>query len=171
MQEFSIAEQVQALKEFIMKLGLERFSLVGNSYGGWVSMRFCVSGGNPENLILLDSAGINPTVGEEPPENEERFVQRVMAMNPRNNVEFIRKFVRVNATGREKVTTAELNSIRARTLIIWGSRDRLIPVKYAEELHRNIQGSRLEILENAGHTPHSTNPDEVGRLLTLFLSQ
>ncbi len=171
MKDFSIAEQVLALKELILKLGLERFSMVGNSYGGWVSMRFCASGGNPESLVLMDSAGINPTVGEESPDNEEKFVQRVMAMNPRNNVEYIRKFVRVNATGREKVTNEELNSIRARTLIIWGRKDRLIPVKYAEELHRNIQGSKLEILEDAGHIPHSTNPEEVGKLLAKFLPE
>lgn len=167
--EFSIAEQVQALEEFIAELGLERFSMVGNSYGGWVSMRFCINGGNPENLILVDSAGINPTVGEDSPENEERFVQRVMAMNPRNNVESIRKFVKANATGKEKVTKDELNSISSRTLIIWGRKDRLIPVRYAEELHRNIRESTLEILESAGHTPHATNPEDVGKLLSSFI--
>lgn len=168
--DFSISEQVQALAEFVSGLGLERFSIAGNSYGGWVSMRFCISRGKPDNLVLLDSAGINPTVGEDSPENEERFVQRVMAMNPRNNVEFIRKFVKANATGKEKITIGELEAIRTRALIIWGRKDRLIPVKYAEELHRNIQGSTLEILETAGHTPHATNPEEVGKLLATFIN-
>lgn len=169
--EFSIKEQVGALFEFIAALGIEKYSLVGNSYGGWVSMKFCISGGNPDRLILVDSAGINPTVGEDLPENEENFVQRVMAMNPRNNIDFIRKFVKENATGKEKVTMEELKSIRADTLIIWGRKDRLIPLKYADELNRNIPGSRLEILETAGHTPHATNADEVGSLISSFLDQ
>lgn len=166
---FTIAEQIQALREFITGLGLQKFSLAGNSYGGWVSMRFCISGGKPENLILVDSAGINPTVGEEAQENAEKFVQRVMKMNPRNNVEYIRNFVRVNATGNEKVTTEELGSIKSRTLIVWGQKDRLIPVRYAEELHMNIKGSKLEIIESAGHTPHSTNPEELGPIINSFL--
>ena len=168
--DFSIKEQVGVLHEFIAALGLEKYSLAGNSYGGWVSMRFCISGGNPDRLILVDSAGVNPTVGENSPENEEHFVQRVMAMNPRNNVDFIRKFVKANATGKEKVTIEELMSIRAKTLILWGRKDRLIPLKYAEELNRFIPGSRLEILETAGHTPHATNPDEVGSLIASFLN-
>ena len=168
--DFSIREQVEALFEFIAALGLEKYSLAGNSYGGWIAMRFCISGGNPDRLILVDSAGINPTVGENSTENEENFVQRVMAMNPRNNAGFIRKFVKANATGKEKVTIEELMSIRAKTLILWGRKDRLIPLKYAEELNRFIPGSRLEILETAGHTPNATNPDEVGSLIASFLN-
>lgn len=166
---FTIAEQVEALSEFVDRLGITRFAIVGNSYGGWVAMRFCASGGTPEYLFLLDSAGINPTVGEDLPENEEKFVERVMKMNPRNNIGFIRNFVKANASGREKVTTGELKGISARTLIIWGRRDRLIPVKYAEELHSRIHGSRLVVLEDAGHTPHATNPQEVTDLMVSFL--
>lgn len=168
---FAIEEQVQALNEFITKLDIQEFSIVGNSYGGWVSMRFCIAGGNPDNLILVDSAGINPTVGEESSENSENFVQRVMKMNPRNNIGFIRNIVHVNSTGKEKVTVEELEAINARTLIVWGQNDRLIPVSYAEELHRNIKGSTLKIMESAGHTPHSTNPEELGEILTSFLRE
>ena len=38
-------------------------------------------------------------------------------------------------------------------------------------LNRDIPGSRLEILETAGHTPHATNADEVGSLISSFLDQ
>lgn len=168
-KDYSIAEQVEVLKFFVREKNLAEYALVGNSYGGWVSMRFCAAGGKPAYLILVDSAGINPTVGEFSKEGEDAFVQRVMAMNPRNDPEVISRFVRMNATGSEKLTPEELKSLPEKTLIIWGRKDRLIPVKYAEELHRRIGGSELKILEEGGHIPHSTNPEEVAWLISDFV--
>ena len=169
MKDFSIAEQVELLKAFIEAKGIRDFALVGNSYGGWVSMRYCLAGGNPSFLVLVDSAGINPTVGEASKEGAERFVSRVMEMNPKNDPEIIGKFVRTNSTGREKLTEDELHSIKAKTLIIWGRSDRLIPVEYARKLHVSIGGSGIHILDDAGHIPHSTHPKEVADLLISFI--
>jgi pimeloyl-ACP methyl ester carboxylesterase len=45
----------------------------------------------------------------------------------------------------------EVSSIRLPTLIIVGAEDVMTPVKYAEYLHRNIERSSLEIIEEAGH--------------------
>jgi pimeloyl-ACP methyl ester carboxylesterase len=40
------------------------------------------------------------------------------------------------------------------TLLVWGERDAVIPVQHAYIAHRALPGSRLEILEDAGHFPH-----------------
>jgi len=37
------------------------------------------------------------------------------------------------------------------TLIVWGDRDNVIPVSHAYAGHEAIPGSRLEVLEGAGH--------------------
>ena len=37
------------------------------------------------------------------------------------------------------------------TLIVWGDRDRIIPVSHASDAHAAIPGSRLEIVAGAGH--------------------
>lgn len=171
MKDYSVAEQVAIIFAFIRELGLSRYALVGNSYGGWVSMRLCIAGAAPDYLVLIDSAGINPTVGEMSAEGKERFVERVMQMNPRNDREIIRKFVEQNATGTEKISDDELAALPPNTLIIWGSRDRLIPVEYARKLHSGISGSSLKILEDAGHIPHSTHPEKVGPLLQEFMGR
>ena len=59
---------------------------------------------------------------------------------------------RVSATDRLYLA-AELP-----TLIVWGQRDRLIPVRHAREAERRIPGSRLEIFAAAGHFPHLDDP-------------
>jgi pimeloyl-ACP methyl ester carboxylesterase len=44
-----------------------------------------------------------------------------------------------------------LEKIRLPTLILCGREDRLTPVKYSEFLNKKISGSRMEIIEGAGH--------------------
>ena len=48
-------------------------------------------------------------------------------------------------------------------LIIWGARDRIIPVRHGEEAHAAIPGSRLEVFDNVGHLPQLEAP---GRFIT-----
>ena len=44
------------------------------------------------------------------------------------------------------------------TLIVWGRRDRIIPVKHGEEAASIIPGARLEVFEHAGHFPYVDDP-------------
>lgn len=56
------------------------------------------------------------------------------------------------------------------TMIIWGGRDKLIPVAHGKHAHELIAGSRLEIFEEAGHFPHQDEPERFARLLLHFLN-
>jgi 3-oxoadipate enol-lactonase len=44
-----------------------------------------------------------------------------------------------------------LGAVRSPTLIIHGSDDRLVPLRYGEELARLIPGAHLVVLPGAGH--------------------
>jgi pimeloyl-ACP methyl ester carboxylesterase len=54
-------------------------------------------------------------------------------------------------------------------LIIWGRRDRIIPVAHAHIAHERVPSSRLEIFEDAGHFPHVDEPQRFIEVLTEFL--
>ena len=55
------------------------------------------------------------------------------------------------------------------TLIVWGDRDRVIPVKHAYAAHEAMPGSRLEILPGAGHFLPFESPEWFTRTLVRFL--
>jgi pimeloyl-ACP methyl ester carboxylesterase len=57
------------------------------------------------------------------------------------------------------------------SLIVWGSRDRIIPVKHAKPAHRAMPGSRLELFDEAGHFPHLDDPLRFARTLESFFHQ
>lgn len=56
------------------------------------------------------------------------------------------------------------------TLIVWGARDRLIPVTHGVAAQQAIPGSRLEVFEQAGHSPHLSDPSRFAALLREFVA-
>ncbi|HZC93283.1 MAG TPA: alpha/beta fold hydrolase [Mycobacterium sp.] len=55
------------------------------------------------------------------------------------------------------------------TLLIWGDRDRIIPVSHAYAAHDALTGSRLEVLDGVGHFPHAEAPTAVAEILEDFI--
>jgi pimeloyl-ACP methyl ester carboxylesterase len=56
-------------------------------------------------------------------------------------------------------------------LIIWGEHDRIIPADHAEQAHRTIPGSRLEIFDGVGHLPQLEAPGLFVAALERFLAE
>jgi pimeloyl-ACP methyl ester carboxylesterase len=59
--------------------------------------------------------------------------------------------------------------IAAPTLIVWGKSDGIIAPAYADEFAKRIAGSRVELVERAGHLPHLEQPDIVVKAVRAFL--
>jgi pimeloyl-ACP methyl ester carboxylesterase len=55
------------------------------------------------------------------------------------------------------------------TLIVWGEKDPLIPVRHAHEAHERMAGSRLEIFPDAGHFPYRDDPERFASVLLDFI--
>lgn len=55
------------------------------------------------------------------------------------------------------------------TLIIWGAKDPLIPVRHALRSHELLPGSRLEIFPEAGHFPYRDEPERFATVLLDFI--
>ena len=63
---------------------------------------------------------------------------------------------------------AGLKNLKAPVLVLHGKQD---PLETAQEVHEAIAGSRLEIIEEAGHFPWLEKPDEVYGVLGEFLGE
>ena len=57
------------------------------------------------------------------------------------------------------------------TLIMWGSRDPIIPIEHGHGAHAAMPGSRFEIFEESGHFPHCEEPDRFVEILVDFLQE
>ncbi len=67
--------------------------------------------------------------------------------------------------------TEQIPRIKAPTLILWGGRDRLIPLENGQRFGREIAGSKLVVFDTLGHVPHEEDPVATAAALKVFLAQ
>jgi pimeloyl-ACP methyl ester carboxylesterase len=70
---------------------------------------------------------------------------------------------RVNATDRLYLAQ------RVPTMLLWGERDPIIPVRHGRAAHELIPNSRFETFARAGHFPHRSDPREFVRVFEDFV--
>ncbi len=56
------------------------------------------------------------------------------------------------------------------TLIVWGTRDGVLPFGHARLAHEALPSSRLEAIEGAGHFPHRSHVERFAAVLREFLA-
>jgi pimeloyl-ACP methyl ester carboxylesterase len=64
-----------------------------------------------------------------------------------------------------------LPEIRQPTLIVWGEKDSIIPVKDAHEFERLIEDSRKVVMKETGHIPMAERPAKFNDVMMDFLAE
>ena len=64
-----------------------------------------------------------------------------------------------------------LSAIKARTLIIWGADDQLIPLDAGRKMNSLIKDSKLVIIEKCGHLPQEELPERVLEEIMKFIEK
>ncbi|SOS25914.1 sigma factor sigB regulation protein rsbQ [Pseudomonas syringae pv. avii] len=85
----------------------------------------------------------------------------------RTNAEIAKQFARVTFLSDHRADVARFNS---RTLILQSSDDLVVPVQVGEYLHHVIADSALHMIDNVGHYPHMSAPQECITAMNLFLA-
>jgi pimeloyl-ACP methyl ester carboxylesterase len=65
---------------------------------------------------------------------------------------------------------SRLHEISAPTLIVWGDRDKLIPLRCGHEFERLIPDARLRVYEDTGHNAMIERPHRFNKELAAFMS-
>ena len=108
----------------------------------------------------------------EPHPYAERNIGRILAsMSEGDWPERVRSFVRA-ATGLSRAQVrARLEEFDVPTLILWGERDRVLPVRHGRQLHAGIRGSRFVTFPRTGHCPQIERPERFVELVEQFLAE
>jgi len=65
--------------------------------------------------------------------------------------------------------TPALRHITAPTMLLWGGADTIVPRCDQDHLLRGIPGSRLEVFDGTGHSPHWEEPARVAAMIEEFV--
>jgi 4,5:9,10-diseco-3-hydroxy-5,9,17-trioxoandrosta-1(10),2-diene-4-oate hydrolase len=77
--------------------------------------------------------------------------------------------ISMSKSKREADVPQQLPQVKAPTLLIWGKKDRVVPVAHASRHLRKLPHARFAWVEGAGHLPHEEEPQTVNELISSFL--
>jgi 3-oxoadipate enol-lactonase len=182
---------------FMDKEGVERFTLIGHSMGGYVA--FELERLAPERVDALVLVTTRATGDADAVKANRRkqadlvhlegvsalanlLLPKLLAPNPnRVTVEEARRMMEANSvTGVTRALDAmaerrdhgdHLPEIKAPTLVIAGGEDQVMPRAEQERLAREIPNARLEAVNGAGHLPMMEKPEEFLSVLKAFLDE
>ena len=188
---WGVREYADLVASFVNALNLRVFGIVGHSFGGRIAIKFAVL--YPERLkklILCASAGIKHPLN---------FFQKIIfklaifgnflfSKRPFKRFKdvahnffytFLRQKDYAKAKGIMKETLKkvleedlrpELSQIKINTLLIWGEKDKAVPIKDAYLMKEHIPQSVLEIIPGASHTPNLEMPEKIADIVGNFLA-
>ncbi len=172
--EYGLSAYSAFLLAFLDALHLRSVNLLGHSMGAQVAIAAAAK--QPERvekLVLVDSAGL-PRL-----EPHWQVPIRMLGDASARHVRLFPLMMRLGArsvAGRDGLRMLQkehvsniLKSLTMPTLIVWGSRDRVIPLEHGALMARHIPNSRLAVIRNAGHMPFYQKPQEFNRLVLAFL--
>jgi pimeloyl-ACP methyl ester carboxylesterase len=104
---------------------------------------------------MLGRLGLGPRT--EPGE----LIHRVAGLNDADRrAAFVRAVRAIASPAGQRVSATDRLYLAedVPTLIVWGARDRVIPVHHAHSTHDVVPGSTLVVFDRAGHFPHADDP-------------
>ena len=158
LQDWTIFTYVHMICSLCEKLKIEKFSVLGHSFGGRVAILLAALNKTKfGNLVLVDSAGIKP-------KRTFSWYVAVLKYKIRKKLgkdvsSYGSSDYRVLDENMKKVFCNIVNThlddflpqIRAKTLIVFGKEDKTTPIYMAKKLHKGLRNSKLVLLSNAGH--------------------
>ena len=184
------------LEKFFSAANIVRPNIIGSSLGGQISAEYAASHSDDiEKLILVSPAGImkksTPALdayimaalypsalsaknafemmdgsGKNIEENiVNGFVERMQLPNAK--LAFMSTILGLKNSAS---ITSKLQSIVVPTLIIWGAKDPVIPINYADDFVSSIQDCRFYRMDGCGHTPYVQDPPAFASKVMEFLN-
>jgi pimeloyl-ACP methyl ester carboxylesterase len=175
-------------------LGIEKTAVIGSSLGGWIGADLAtIEPARITRLVLIGAAGLRVQDSGQPDEfamdpaasieavyagadarraATERF--EALEEDPPAMERYLRNRITTahlawNPYFHDPKLVHRLHRITAPTLVVWGSDDGLVPLAHGHRWTELIDGSRLEVIDGAGHLPHVEQADRFLELVRPFL--
>lgn len=169
---YSVAMQSEVVRGFMDALQLREADVLGVSLGGWIALK--VAAEHPQRvkkLVLISSAGLAfPTTLREttfsPNDLDElraslalqtdqarripTFVLRDFLRRSKQKAWIVRRSMRA-ALRADDLLDRKLQRVTMPVLLVWGTRDRIVPFTVAASMQHEMPHAGLVALDGCGH--------------------
>lgn len=193
---YSLRSYSNGLAELLDKLGVAQVDVVGHSYGGAVAAQFALDHPDRVRRIVFVDAGIYiPHSAAEGIVQLPLGIGRAVTWHAfgggpwsinalackrlgcrwgelarvAGTTDTLRAMMRSHRTYAESdPLIPRIPQIRKPAMVVWGDKDRIVPLSDGERLARET-GARLVVIKGAAHMPHLRAGKDVGRYISEFL--
>jgi pimeloyl-ACP methyl ester carboxylesterase len=165
-----------------VKLGLDRFNLMGTSFGARTALWLAAEA--PERvaaLVLESPAAIRPP-GSRPPAGSPQEVARLLyghpermptlpAVAPDIQIKTARLLARLRGPDRDTELEAKLPTLATPTLVLFGTLDRLMPPELGRHYKALLPNCNLVLVYDAGHSIGAERPEAFVEVVGDFLER
>jgi pimeloyl-ACP methyl ester carboxylesterase len=176
-RDLTVTELADALLAWMDRIGLERPHLVGNSFGCQVIADLAARHPGRVGRLVLQGPTMDPRARSAwrqvlrwlvvaPFERYSEgliLLRDIRDLGPRRAVAMIRMALR-------DPIEQKLGRIVAPTLVVRGTRDAIVPQRWAEEAARLLPNGRLVVIERAAHTINYSQPAWLTDVVLPFLA-
>ena len=161
-------------------IGAGPHDVVAESFGGWQALWLAAR--HPDlvaQLVVQAPAGLRPEGSAMPPADQAEFRRLLYAVPERAPKEMRSPEVQAGDQRQraryfggiafDKALQAALPSIKARTLVLFGTSDRIAPIETARHLLAGIPQVRLTYIWGAAHVPEYDQPERTARIIGAFM--
>jgi pimeloyl-ACP methyl ester carboxylesterase len=189
---YGMADLADALARQLDAWQIQRVVLTGGSMGGVVAQHFALrhrdrvarlllvaTGGYTANVALALEKAEAMAAAEWNEETVAPVVDGFFYRRPSDDRVAAYRRIALSASQAAAVEAARSNAVNRSfdrlseigvpTLIVQGRFDRARTPEHGVEMRERIAGSRLEVIEDAGHTPQLEQPDAFHRIAVPFL--
>lgn len=187
---WGIDEYMDFAFEFAKVLGLQKFALLGHSFGGQVALKFAIMHTNMVDRLILYGAAVirrKPGLKVQIVGYAAKAGNILFSIWPLSMVQSLARRMVYKALGsnderyskgimkdiRKKILCQDLSAlfgeVKIPTYILWGDQDDKTPVQDAYTIQENIHGSSLQVVKGAGHRIHQEVPEQFIDAVTSFL--
>jgi pimeloyl-ACP methyl ester carboxylesterase len=163
-------------------LGLERFNLMGTSFGGRTALFLALqSPGMVRALVLEAPAAIRPSGMQPPSGSPEAIAQRLYAhpermaplpkVDPRLALQIAVLTQRLRGPDRDPDLEARLSGLTVPVLAVFGTRDTVIPPEIGHLYKDLIPYAHLVFVYDAGHAIAAERPEAFVEVVSDFLDR
>jgi pimeloyl-ACP methyl ester carboxylesterase len=190
--DYYIPELSRFLGSFASNLGLEKFYLVGHSMGGGIALDYALKAPHKiKKLVLVSSLCLGREIAlwvrlMSLPALLTSLGALTIAVlkgikwlaEHLNPAEFIMPLSPASMTIGGNITTFKqqtvvlenrLAEITVPTLLVWGAKDPIVPVRHAYQAAKVIPDCRVKVFENRGHNVHRDELEEFSSTVSGFL--
>lgn len=165
---FTLSQFADDLADFMNKNHIERANILGFSDGGNIAMLFAIKYPQMVDKLVLNGANFHPSGIKKHFQLLVELRYRLTLINKTPSEKIKRKKELLSLMVNEPdISKDELKSIKAKTLVIAGTRD-LIKESHTKELAQLIPNSRLCFIKG-NHAVARMNPKEFNKTVLDFL--